>query len=85
MSLIWYNKVFVAKDFKIKSALEVRKRATIKPLNCSVFGVFKWFRKYFPHSSFLSLYFLFLEIFPVVMSVDLFSRVYRSCAPFCLF
>ena len=47
MSLIWYNKVFVAKDFKIKSALEVRKRATIKPLNCAVFGVFKWFRKYF--------------------------------------
>ena len=44
-----YNKVFVA-----NSALEA--------LNCTVFGDFKWIRKYFPHSS-LHIHIFYSKIF----------------------
>ena len=56
--------------------------SALEPLNCTVFGDFKWVRKYFPQSSSSNLYFLFQEIFPEVMSVVLLSRLYMSCAPF---
>ena len=51
MSIILYNKVFAAKNFMIKSAME--------PLKCTVFGDFKSVRKYlvrmrrFKNSSYL--------------------------------
>ena len=59
--------------------------SALEPLNCTVFGDFKWVRKYFPHSSSSNLYFLFQEIFPEGIFVVLFSRLYMSCAPFLLF
>ena len=38
-----------------------------------------------PDTSYSNLYFLVQESFPVGMSVDLFSRLYMSCAPFFTF
>ena len=60
--------------------------STLEPLNCTVFGDFKWIRKYFCQLVFFNfIYFLVQEIFPAGMSVVLFSRLYMSCAPFLLF
>ena len=56
--------------------------SALEPFNCTLFGDFKWVRKYFPHSSSPNLYLLFQEFFLVGMSVVLFSRFYMSCAPF---
>ena len=56
--------------------------SSLEPLNCTVFGDFKWVRKYFPHSSSSNLYFIFQEIFPVWMSVVLFGRLFMLCVLF---
>ena len=59
--------------------------SALEPLNCTVFGDFKWLRKYFPPLFIFKFVFLFQEIFPDGMSVVLFSRLYMSCAPFLFF
>ena len=56
--------------------------SALKPLNCTVFGDFKWVIIFSPHSSSSNLYFLFQEFFPEGISVVLFSRLYMSNAPF---
>ena len=51
--------------------------SALEPVNCTVFGNFKWDLKYFS-----TLVFFKFIFFPVAMSVVLFSRLYMSCALF---
>ena len=55
--------------------------SALAPLNCTVFGDFKWVGKYFSPLVFKFIFFLFQEIFTVGMYVVLFSRLYMYCAP----
>ena len=59
--------------------------SALEPLNCTVFGDFKWASKYFPPLVFFKFIFFSPRDFPAGMSVVLFSRLYMSCAPFLLF
>ena len=56
--------------------------SALEPLNCTVFGDFKWVRKYFPPLFIFKFVFFILRDFSRGMSVVLFSRLYMSCAPF---
>ena len=59
--------------------------SALEPLNYTVFGDFKWVRKYFSPLFIFKFVFFIPRDFPEGMSVVMFSRLYMSCAPFLFF
>ena len=64
--------------------LKIVINSTLEPFNCTVVGDFNGSENIIP-TRLLKFIFLNHKIFPLVMSVVLFSRLHMSCAPFLLF
>ena len=56
--------------------------SALEPFNCTVFGDFKWVRKYLTPLVISKFIYFIPRVFLVGMSVVLFSRLCMSCAPF---